>query len=197
LFDMPVIGTSKSKPHQNQKLPVLSDSEVRERGRRDMMRTSESEHRARLQLSAVSHSEGGSLQIADVWHGLVGGSHERISKEFDHLLMREVMRSELVRVQSLIVVTAALASVVTLVHIFEPALVQQVWRGGVSPNSIYPILVGFTLFEFWIYRVISHAVGGVEQGIQLAASDLLERPRCAGRGRSRRRLARRGTDQGL
>ena len=121
-----------------------------------MMRTSESEHRARLQLSAVSHSEGGSLQIADVWHGLVGGSHERISKEFDHLLMREVMRSELVRVQSLIVVTAAIASVVTLVHIFEPAVVQQVWRGGVSPNSIYPILVGFALFEFWVYRVISH-----------------------------------------
>ena len=28
--------------------------------------------------------------------GNVGGSHERVSKEFDHLLMREVMRSELV-----------------------------------------------------------------------------------------------------
>jgi adenylate cyclase len=75
------------------------------------------------------------LQIADVWHGLVGDSHERVSKEFDHLLMREVMRSELVRVRTLIVVTLATAVIVTLVHIFLPEVVQRIWRGGVSPNS--------------------------------------------------------------
>jgi adenylate cyclase len=96
------------------------------------------------------------LQIADVWHGLVGDSHERVSKEFDHLLMREVMRSELVRVQTLIAVTAAIAFIVTLVHIFVPDVVQRIWRGGVSPNSLYPVLIGFILFELWIYRVISH-----------------------------------------
>ena len=104
----------------------------------------------------ASHSQGGPLQIADVWHGLIGGSHERVSKEFDHLLMREVMRSELVRVRSLIVVTLAIAIVVTLVHIFVPGVVQRIWRGGVSPNALYPILIGFILFELWIYRVISH-----------------------------------------
>jgi adenylate cyclase len=96
------------------------------------------------------------LQIADVWHGLVGNSHERVSKEFDHLLMREVMRSELVRVRTLIAVTCAIAVIVTLVHVFVPAVVQQIWRGGVSPNSLYPILLGFILAELWIYRVISH-----------------------------------------
>jgi len=69
--------------------------------------------------------------------------------------MREVMRSELVRVQSLIVVTAALAIIVTLVHIFVPDVVQRIWRGA-SPNSLYPVLIGFILFELWIYRVISH-----------------------------------------
>jgi len=96
------------------------------------------------------------LQIADVWHGLVGDSHERVSKEFDHLLMREVMRSELVRVRTLIVVTLATAVIVTLVHIFLPEVVQRIWRGGVSPNSLYPVLIGFVLFELWVYRVISH-----------------------------------------
>jgi len=96
------------------------------------------------------------LQIADVWHGLVGGSHERVSKEFDHLLMREVMRSELVRVRTLVGVTVAITIIVTLVHIFVPGVVQRIWRGGVSPNAIYPILVGFILFELWVYRVISH-----------------------------------------
>jgi adenylate cyclase len=96
------------------------------------------------------------LPIADVWHGLAGDSHERVSKEFDHLLMREVMRSELIRVQSLVVVTAALAIIVTLVHIFVPDVVQRIWRGGASPNSLYPVMIGFILFELWIYRVISY-----------------------------------------
>jgi adenylate cyclase len=95
------------------------------------------------------------LQIANVWHGLVGDSHVRVSKEFDHLLMREVMRSELVRVRSLIAVTFAFAVVVTLVHIFLPGIVQRIWRGGVSPNSLYPVLIGFILFELWVYRQIS------------------------------------------
>jgi adenylate cyclase len=99
--------------------------------------------------------KGRPLLISDVWHGLVGDSHERVSKEFDHLLMREVMRSELIRVQSLIVVTAALSIIVTLVHILVPDVVQRIWRGA-SPNSLYPVLIGFILFELWIYRVISH-----------------------------------------
>jgi len=96
------------------------------------------------------------LQIVDVWQGLVGGSQERVSKEFDHLLMREVMRSELLRVRTLIAVTIAIAAIVTVVHIFEPEVVQRIWRGGVSSNAIYPILTGFILFELWLYRVISH-----------------------------------------
>jgi adenylate cyclase len=106
--------------------------------------------------AALRILKGRPLLIADVWHGLVGDSRERVSKEFDHLLMREVMRSELIRVQSLIVVTAALAIIVTLVHIFVPDVVQRIWRGGASPNSLYPVLIGFILFELWIYRVISH-----------------------------------------
>ena len=96
------------------------------------------------------------MQIADVWHGLVGSSHERVSKEFDHLLMREVMRSELVRIRTLIGVTVAIAVCVTLVHIFLPEVVQRIWRGGVSPNALYPVLIGFILLELWVYRAISH-----------------------------------------
>ena len=96
------------------------------------------------------------MQIADVWHGLVGDSHERASKEFDHLLMREVMRSELVRIRTLIAVAFALAVIITLVHIFEPGVVQRIWRGGVSPNALYPVLICFVLLELWVYRAISH-----------------------------------------
>ena len=69
--------------------------------------------------------------------------------------MREVMRSELVRVRTLIAVSIAIVVIVTLVHIFFPQVVQRIWRGGVSPNAVYPALIGFILFELWIYRVIT------------------------------------------
>jgi adenylate cyclase len=66
------------------------------------------------------------------------------------------MRSELVRIRTLIAVTVAIAVIVTLIHIFLPEVVQRIWRGGVSPNAIYPVLIGFILLELWIYRAISH-----------------------------------------
>ena len=52
--------------------------------------------------------------------------------------------------------TAALAIIVTLVHIFVPDVVQRIWRGGVKSELLYPVLIAFILFELWIYRVISH-----------------------------------------
>jgi adenylate cyclase len=109
-------------------------------------------------IHASSGSKGRALQIADVWHGLVGGSQEQVSKEFDHLLMREVMRTELVRVRTLIAVTFAIVVIVTLVHVLMPEVVQRIWRSGISPNLLYPVLIGFILLELWLYRVISHYV---------------------------------------
>ena len=80
-----------------------------------------------------------------------------VSKEFEHLLMREVMRTELMRVRALIVGDrSSIMLIMSLVHILFPDVVQRIWRGGVSPNSIYLILTGFILFELWVYRTISH-----------------------------------------
>jgi adenylate cyclase len=103
--------------------------------------------------SAV-HDEVGPLQIADVWHGLLGGSHERASKEFDHLLMREVMRSELVRVRSLIVVVILIILAISLVHTFFPEVTQHIWR-GINPAYVYSILLGLLAFELTVYVAIS------------------------------------------
>ena len=40
--------------------------------------------------------------ISEFWRGIVG-PHEAVSKDFEHMLMREVMRSELMRVRALII----------------------------------------------------------------------------------------------
>jgi adenylate cyclase len=93
--------------------------------------------------------------IGQWWHELVG-PHEAVSKQFDHMLMREVMRAEQVRVRALIVVALVIMSIVSIVHILYPEVVRQIWRNGVNPNAVYVVLSGFVLFELLVYSTISH-----------------------------------------
>src|SRR5262245_10440897 len=92
--------------------------------------------------------------IAEFWPGIVG-PHEAVSEDFEHMLMREVMRTELVRVKALIIVALVIMLNISVVHVLFPDVVQRVWR-GVNPNLIYVILAGFILFELVVYRTISH-----------------------------------------
>src|SRR6185312_3983972 len=92
--------------------------------------------------------------ISRYWHEIFG--QNEVSKEFEHSLMREVMRTELVRVRALITVALVIMFIVSIVHILFPDVVGQVWRNGVNPNSIYLILSGFVVFELVVHRTISH-----------------------------------------
>src|SRR5260221_10242876 len=93
------------------------------------------------------------MAITQFWQGMFG-PQEAVSKDFEHMLMREVMREELVRVRALIIVALVIMLNLSIVHIAIPDVVARVWR-GVNPNWIYLILTGFVLFEMVIYRVIS------------------------------------------
>ena len=93
--------------------------------------------------------------IADFWRKLIG-PREQVSKDFEHMLMREVMREELMRVRALIVVAIAIMVIVALIHALFPDVVQRVWRNGVNPNLVYLILAGFVAFELFVYRTIRH-----------------------------------------
>jgi adenylate cyclase len=92
--------------------------------------------------------------LTGLWREIVG-PHEAVSKDFEHMLMREVMRTELMRVRALIIVALVIMLNVSIVHVMFPDVVQRVWR-GVNPNLIYPILTGFVLFEMVVYRTIDH-----------------------------------------
>src|SRR5215813_3963094 len=91
--------------------------------------------------------------ITGLWQTLFK-SHEPVSKEFQHTLMREVMRTELVRVRSLIGVSLWILVIVFAVHNFFPRIAQEVWH-GLDPNAIYRILIGLIVFEVWVHRAIS------------------------------------------
>jgi adenylate cyclase len=80
---------------------------------------------------------------------------EAASKDFEHMLMREVMRIELVRVRAVISVTVGIIVVAAIIHIFYPELVQRIWH-GVDPNAIFRTLFGLVLFELWVHTAIKH-----------------------------------------
>jgi adenylate cyclase len=92
--------------------------------------------------------------IARFWRDIFG-PHEAVSKDFEHLLMREVMRAELVRVRAVIAVAIGIIITAGTVHIFYPDLVQRIWH-NVNPNTVFQILFCLILFELWIHRVISN-----------------------------------------
>ncbi|WP_422279911.1 adenylate/guanylate cyclase domain-containing protein [Bradyrhizobium sp.] len=93
--------------------------------------------------------------MIEFWREIVR-PHEQVSKDFEHMFMREVMREELVRVRALIIVAIVILFIVALTHALFPDVVQRVWHNGVNPNSIYVILMVFVLFELFVYRTIRH-----------------------------------------
>jgi len=81
------------------------------------------------------------------------GSAERpaMSAEFDHVLMREVMRTELVRIKALIATTVLLLVVLWAVDLIAPAGLDHIWRGQFQPIYLSAILLPFILFELWVH----------------------------------------------
>jgi adenylate cyclase len=94
------------------------------------------------------------MAFRDFWRG-VAGPHEQVSKEFEHMLMREVMRTEMIRVRALIVVAIVIIVNIFVVHTFFPSVVERVWH-GVDPNAIYRILTGLIVFELWVHTAIGN-----------------------------------------
>ncbi|MBV9564320.1 MAG: adenylate/guanylate cyclase domain-containing protein [Bradyrhizobium sp.] len=92
--------------------------------------------------------------ITKFWRDILG-PREDVSKDFAHLLMREVMRTELVRVRALIVVALVIMLGISLVHALFPEVTQRVWK-GINPNLVQLVLAGFIAFEMFVHRTISH-----------------------------------------
>src|ERR1700751_2113621 len=91
--------------------------------------------------------------ITQFWRDIFG-PHEAVSKDFEHMLMREVMRSEQVRVRAVIAVAVGIIITAGIIHILYPDIVQRIWH-GVDPNAVFGILFCLILFELWVHTVIS------------------------------------------
>jgi adenylate cyclase len=89
------------------------------------------------------------------WRGDQGKQPAEVSADFEHALMREVMRTELMRVKALIITASVLLLTIWTIHIFDPGVVQRIWHSRVNPAYLYAILIAFILFEVWVHGVIS------------------------------------------
>jgi adenylate cyclase len=86
-----------------------------------------------------------------------GDGVERLagSVDFDHALTREVLRTELVRIKSLIVTAAGFLIVLWAVDLVDPEGLDNIWRGRFRPIYLSVILIPFILFELWIHGNIN------------------------------------------
>ena len=89
------------------------------------------------------------------WWDWGGAARPAVSAEFEHALMREVMRTELIRVKALITTVVVLGTVLTTVYLADLGAVQHFWHGRLKPQHFLIILVTFVLFELWVYSAIS------------------------------------------
>ncbi|TYO64782.1 adenylate/guanylate cyclase domain-containing protein [Bradyrhizobium hipponense] len=80
--------------------------------------------------------------------------HAVLSDDFERELTREVLRTELLRVRTLIITGCVMILFLTATYLIDPALVNRVWRGTEGLVHEYILLTGFILFEVWVHRQI-------------------------------------------
>ena len=90
-----------------------------------------------------------------LWRNSGGKRRSAMSADFEHALMQEVLRTELVRIKALIATTSLLAVILLSVCFLDPDALNHIWRGHLRPAYLYLILVPFILFELWVHAVVS------------------------------------------
>jgi adenylate cyclase len=89
--------------------------------------------------------------------GLRRGKNEQpaVSADFQHALMQQVLRTELIRIKSLIATTAIIGIMLFVIYTFNPYAVEHLWHGRLTPAYLYAILFPVILFELWVHGTIS------------------------------------------
>jgi adenylate cyclase len=83
-----------------------------------------------------------------------GEQRSAVSAGFEHALMREVMRTEQLRIKVLIATVAVLVAVVGTLYLVDANAVQRFWHGRLQPTHFLIVLAPFVLFELWVLSVI-------------------------------------------
>lgn len=77
-----------------------------------------------------------------------------LSEQFERELTREVLRTELLRVNALITTGCVMMVLLTATFVIDPAIANRIWRGTEGMVREYALLTGFLLFEVWVHSQI-------------------------------------------
>jgi adenylate cyclase len=78
-----------------------------------------------------------------------------VSADFQHALMQQILRTELIRIKALIGTTVLLAVLLFTIDTIDPYAAEHLWHGRLRPIHLYGILVPFVLFELWVHGNIN------------------------------------------
>jgi adenylate cyclase len=90
------------------------------------------------------------------WRGRNGEAE--VSAGFSQALMREMLRTQQIRVKALIVTAVVFLVFLWLIEIFEPAVVARVWHDGRRAIVIQAIVLLFILFECGVHLQIARCL---------------------------------------
>src|SRR5882757_7051992 len=88
------------------------------------------------------------------WGNNTSAKSPAVSADFQHALMQQVLRTELIRIKALIGTTAAIAAMMLTLYFFDPYAVNHLWHGRMNPLYLFAILIPFMLFELSVHANI-------------------------------------------
>ena len=81
-----------------------------------------------------------------------------VSAEFHHALMRQILKTEVVRVTAVIVFTSALALTALAVYFIAPAGIDRIWHGHFAPPLVLAIVLPFVAFELAVLYLVKRRI---------------------------------------
>lgn len=79
---------------------------------------------------------------------------EPVSADFHRALTREILKTELIRIKTLIVTASAIAGMLWTVYLIAPEQIEQLWHGNLKPVYLFIVLGPFLLFELLAHALV-------------------------------------------
>lgn len=91
------------------------------------------------------------------WLKIWGGKADsaEVLDDFQRVLTREILKTELVRIKALIVTTSVLTLVLWTFYFLAPEQLNELWHGKFKPAYLYITLVPFILFELVVHAMVN------------------------------------------
>jgi adenylate cyclase len=82
----------------------------------------------------------------------------QVSDEFRHALMRQILKTEVVRVTAVIVFTSGLALTSLALYFIAPSGIERIWHGQFAPPLVLTIVVPFVAFELVVLHLVKRRI---------------------------------------